>query len=134
MYVPTDDLKRYKEEHPEAYKGIFPEEPSVHRNKALMDIESLDDNWNHNGAKHFSKDLIEKCEKMLPDFHVTPAIFPTAAESIQMEWEKENGDYLEIEVFLDRCVVFKRYNNGDCSGYEATDKELKNIVKDFFDK
>ena len=97
-----------------------------------MEIEALDDNWNHNGAKHFSKELIEKCEKLLPDFHIAPAIFPTAAESIQMEWDNVKGDYLEIEVFQDRCVVFKRYNDGNCSGYEATDKELKNIVKDFF--
>ena len=133
MYLPTDNLKTFMEQNPETYKGIFPEEPPVRRNAALMNIAALEDNWNHNGAKHFSKDLIEKCEKLLPDFYVSPSIFPTAAGSIQMEWDN-NGNYLEINVFEDRCVVYKRFKNGQSSGYEATEKELKNIVKTFFDR
>ena len=35
-----------------------------------------------------------------------PFIAPTARDSIQMEFEKENGDYFEIEIFANRISVY----------------------------
>ncbi|KJE25644.1 hypothetical protein LG52_3208 [Geobacillus kaustophilus] len=35
-----------------------------------------------------------------------PKLFPTARDSIQLEFEKENGDYLEFELFENKIDVF----------------------------
>lgn len=64
----------------------------------LNDIESLKDNWNHNGAKAFSKGLIEECKAILD--YILPGAFinPTTHNSIRFEYTKSNGSYLEFEV------------------------------------
>ena len=35
-----------------------------------------------------------------------PKIFPTGRQTIQLEYEKRNGDYLEFELFEEKVVVF----------------------------
>ena len=132
MYVPTDNLKTFMEQNPETYKGIFPEHQPLAMNIKLKEIAALEDGWDGDNAQHFSKHLIKKCDGILNELHVTPFISPTLNDSIQFEWDKDNGDYLEIEIFSDKCVVFKMYNDGRTSEYEAKEDELKNIVKDFF--
>lgn len=69
-------------------------------NKLSM-ISNLNDNWNGNGAKSFSLDLVAKCSYIINEIIRQPDIFPTGRNSIQMEYEKANGEYLELEVFED---------------------------------
>ena len=133
MYLPTDNLKTFMEQNPETYKGIFPEEPPKRMHSALQDIARLGDNWNHNGAKSFSQDLLDKCQNLLKDFCVTPSIFPTATGAIQMEWIN-NGDYLEFSIFENKCEVFKMFKDGQSCKQETDEKELKNILQGFFEK
>ena len=61
-------------------------------------IASLDDNWNNNGAKAFSSSLIMKTRNIISSLNIQPEIFPTACESIQLEYTKPDGSYLEIEI------------------------------------
>lgn len=105
-------------------------------NAALDDIMDLKDNWNDNGAKCFSRQLVEKCRTIVNDLVVEPFICPTACGSIQFEYEKEDGDYLEFEVFENRIEVFSdTKENGerelDLKGIAATDK-MKQMVVDFY--
>lgn len=76
-------------------------------NRALKDISVLQDNWNENGAKSFSRELVEKCYKILRQLTAEPFICPTACGSIQFEYEKENGEYLEFEIYEDRIEFFQ---------------------------
>lgn len=50
-----------------------------------------------------------KVLKMLP---ILPDIFPTFRDSIQFEYEKSNGEYLEFEVFEDKIGVFSLSSDG----------------------
>lgn len=133
MYLPTDNLKTFMEQNPETYKGIFPEEPPKRMHAALQDISRLSDNWNHNGAKSFSDDLIDKCQDLLKDFCVSPSIFPTAAGAIQMEWHND-GNYLEFNIFENKCRVFKMFKDGQSCEQEVDAEHLKNILQDFVQK
>ena len=99
----------------------------------FQQITELKDNWNNNGANAFSETLIAKCKRLVSEFQIPPSIFPTADNSIQMEWDNVAGDYLEINVYDDKCIVFQRLHNGVFSEYEASEHELKNIVKIFFE-
>lgn len=70
--------------------------------KKLRDIANLKDNWNQHQAKAFSSELIEICNSILNKLTVPPFITPTACNSIQFEWNKENGDYFEFEIFEEK--------------------------------
>lgn len=102
----------------------------------LNEIAKLKDNWNNNGANSFSAKLIEKCRGILMQLAAEPFICPTACGSIQFEYEKENGDYLEFEIYEDRIEVFLDTLSGgekefNLQGISATDK-MKQMVVDFY--
>lgn len=80
--------------------------------KNLNIASKLEFNWNDNGALPFPKGLIDKCKNILVDIIIQPKLFPTANQSIQMEYEKENGDYLEFEIYEDTIEVFIAYEDG----------------------
>jgi hypothetical protein len=67
----------------------------------LNNFRSLEFNWNYADAFPFTKTLIDKVESILEHLTVQPKIFPTGRQSIQFEYEKSNGDYLEFEIFED---------------------------------
>lgn len=68
----------------------------IEASTTLNEIAKLKDNWNNNGANSFSAKLIEKCRGIVMQLAAEPFICPTACGSIQFEYEKENGDYLEL--------------------------------------
>jgi hypothetical protein len=79
--------------------------------KQLNDIkissyEYLPINWNGNGATAISKDVIENALKLLNMIDHQPEIFPTARNTIQFEYEKDDN-YLEIEIFSDFLMIYK---------------------------
>ncbi len=100
----------------------------------LNDIAHLKRNWNDNKANPFPSSLIEKCTNLINQLEVQPFISPTACGAIQMEYEKENGDYLELEVYSERIEVYQVINN---IGHEETLtssnylNEVNRIVSDF---
>lgn len=104
--------------------------------QVFKDIENLQDNWNGNGAKAFSTTLIDRCKQIVSNLNVKPAIFPTAKNSIQLEYEKDNGEYLEFEVFEDKVEVFIINSRQNTKEYEITDSNasdrMHQIVNDFF--
>lgn len=73
----------------------------------LNSIQLLERNWNDNEAEPFSDDLISKTKEILPSLEVQPQIFPTARNSIQLEYEKENNDYLEFEIYEDSIMYYQ---------------------------
>lgn len=84
----------------------------------LKEIELLENNWNNHNSLPFSKSLIDKATNILKKLKYEPEIFPTACNSIQFEYEKEDGEYLEFEVFddyisilyIDEKSKFKEFN------------------------
>ncbi len=69
---------------------------------ALDEIAMLKDNWNDNGAKPFSIELIQKCICIANSLDKEPFIAPTACRSIQFEYAYlPSHIYFEFEVFED---------------------------------
>lgn len=105
-------------------------------NTALDDISKLEENWNDNGANAFPIELVEKCREIVNQLVAEPFVCPTACGSIQFEYEKENGEYLEFEVYEDRIEVYMdSILNGEeefnLCGITAVDK-MKQMVVDFY--
>ena len=102
--------------------------------RKLEQISLLADNWDGNGSKAFDKQLIAKVKDLIGVLYVQPEIFPLSYGSIQMEYEKEDDSYLEIEINLnDTWDVFELNENGEESAFSvAADAEVVNkVAKDF---
>lgn len=90
--------------------------------KKLFDISKLEDNWNFSGAKPISETIIFDCLNIINGIKIQPQIFPTARDSIQFEYEKENEDYLEFEIFCDKIVMFS------IIGDQENEEEIPNNI------
>lgn len=96
-------------------------------------FENLPYNWNENQAERFDKVLIDTCKAIINMLPLQPEVFPTGVNSIQFEYEKQNGDYFEFNVFEDRIVIFKIIEDEEVE--EQLDINQKNklqkMVRDF---
>lgn len=117
---------------------IFSGDSSVNigKNESLVrleEIKSLPDNWNGNGAKMFSPKFISYVRAILTNLDVEPDVFPTARDSIQLEYENSTGDYLEFEIFEDRKIKkFFCGSDGKTSTNSVSETQLNEIVSHFY--
>jgi hypothetical protein len=75
--------------------------------KALDSFRALNENWDGYGAKPLPHDLIERMRTLIWILPIQPEIFPTARESIQFEYDCDNGSHIEFEMFTDGtlCIL-----------------------------
>lgn len=84
----------------EAYTSIdlhFTQDMQINLDK-LKQIASFEENWNGYGAEPLSKLVLARSEDVIRRVCIQPDLFPTADNSIQMEYEKSNGAYLEVQI------------------------------------
>jgi hypothetical protein len=76
-------------------------------NLVLLDsFCALPDNWNGNSATKFDSKFVEHVKSIVIKLEVSPKTFPTGRGSIQLEYEKKNGDYIEFEIFPNNTINF----------------------------
>jgi hypothetical protein len=93
----------------------------------------LEQNWNDNDAVPFNKNLLNRVRAIICDLDIQPEVFPTAAESIQIEYEIK-GKYLEFEIFEDAIMMFKVSADGTEVEKEIEQNEIKTIVQEFYNE
>ncbi len=111
------------------------EEGKMYNLKKLEEIASFQDNWNGNGAKAFSNQLISEAKKLIISLEIHPEIFPTACETIQLEYDKEDGTHLEIEIKEDKSAeVFwvKQTGEEELKKIQANVEEIDKVVREFY--
>ena len=64
----------------------------------LEEIKNLPDNWNGNNADAFPGALISKVKDIILGISIQPEMFPTAADSIQLEYDGPYNSYLEFQI------------------------------------
>lgn len=106
--------------------------------KKLKGISDLKDNWNDNNAKKFSPELISIVKNILENIVEQPEIFPTANNSIQMEYELIDNSYLEFEIFEDKIICLevpqRNYSKYKEQIVPNDIKIINNIVNNFFER
>lgn len=106
--------------------------------KKLKGISDLKDNWNDNNAKKFSPELISIVKNILENIIEQPEIFPTANNSIQMEYELIDNSYLEFEIFEDKIICLevpqRNYSKYKEQIIPNNIKIINNIVNNFFER
>ncbi|MBN2092634.1 hypothetical protein JW964_23640 [candidate division KSB1 bacterium] len=97
--------------------------------ETLKSFLELEENWNYYGAKPFKQELINKCINLVRSSKLKyqPDIFPTGRESIQFEYEEEDGRYLEIEIYDDR-ISYLYIDSFGCET-EKEDEQWENMIK-----
>lgn len=99
----------------------------------LLEIEQLQDNWNGNGANCFSESILSFARKIVMNLLIQPAVFPTARDGIQLEYENELGDYLELELFEnERIKMFSFDHTGKSLTEEINYDSINKVVSKFY--
>ena len=102
----------------------------------LEEIKNLKNNWNGNRARPIPKKIVEKTKTLILNLEQQPQIFPTANDSIQIEYDGDNNSYLELQVTKQNSLS---YYLVDKSGKEMTGNipfssfALNALVKEFYE-
>lgn len=100
----------------------------------LEKIRSLEKNWNENQAEPFSDALVNKVIALVKTLSFQPQIFPTAEESIQLEFDNDKGDYLEFELFENNTIrkFFCDSEDNDETSWISIGEINDDILRKFF--
>lgn len=115
--------------------NVIIDEEKMYNLKKLDQIAMLKDGWNGNKANAFDTELISKVRSVLTSLKIQPEVFPTACDSIQIEYEKEDGSYLEIELRLaDKWEVFEISSKGEetYTSISADSETINKVVNSFY--
>lgn len=113
-------------------------DPQLSKNFNILEsIRNLKDGW-FNGQigerNAFSDELVDKVKKIISNLKNQPEVFPTGRDSIQIEFENENGDYLEFE-FYENGKISKYYENSIKSySRGVSENNIYKSVKEFYAK
>jgi hypothetical protein len=111
---------------------VFTDQFFISNLKTLSGFKQLPYNWNGNGAVPFETDLLKKSALIIMSLKHQPQIFPTARQSIQFEYQKKNGDYLEFEIFENKIIVYSEQAAQE-KEYELNSmQEINDIVESFY--
>lgn len=116
-------------------KKVIISEEKLENLKKLETIASLQDDWNANGAKAFPNSLISKARNIIVLLEIQPEIFPTACGSLQLEYDKQDGSHMEIEITENKdAEIFLVDNKGreNIISIQSDAKEINRAVNDFY--
>ena len=103
--------------------------------KKLEQISGFKDNWNGNGAPVIPSVIIKKTRALIKALIIQPEIFPTALETIQLEFDNSRHDHMEIEIGgSDSVEVFVApYDGSDyCETIRATAASINERLESFY--
>ena len=99
----------------------------------LNSFRDLPDNWNGIGGEKIDNDVINTSLSIIPLLSHQPHVFPTGRGSVQLEYEKKNGDYLEFEIFKDKRIEMFLSTSDNEISKEIKIDEIVKYVNEFFD-
>lgn len=109
---------------------------SLERNiKKLLAIRNLKNNWNGEGAKAFTIQLLDSVKNIVKDLEIQPEIFPTALNTIQFEYDGQNDSYLEIEISdsnVARLYTIDRNGEEHYGSVNTSAGAINKLVNEFY--
>ncbi len=103
---------------------------------SIHSLKILDTNWNGNNAEPFSDTIIQRALDIInsPSLKFQPDVFPTGRQSIQFEYEKSNGNYLEIEIFEDNYSAYSEIKNEETEFESISLDDIFRLVNEFYSR
>lgn len=132
--ISVSNCERAFDENGTSYTSISLTEQQQQSYATLDRIAELPDNWNGNNAEAFSPELIDRCRRFIQFLPAQPEIFPTAVGAIQFEFRKEDGSYLEFEVYTDTINEYRVFADGNEFEKKSLSLErMKKEVESFYE-
>lgn len=94
-------------------------------------FQHLNLGWNGYEADPIDKSIIDDVKSQLYLLSIQPDVFPTARNSVQLEFHHDNGNYLEFEIFRDKVVKLCETNNKEIE-QEIKLEEINKMVDEFY--
>ena len=100
----------------------------------INSFKKLKPNWDTYNGLEINTEIIHKSIILLWQINnLVPDIFPTGRGSIQFEFERKNGDYLEFEIFQDEITYFIKNNKLCEEGIISKTKSIESLIKEYND-
>ncbi len=103
----------------------------------LTQFAKYEKNWNGYDADPFSPDLISIMMDLILRLRIQPQIFPVADNSIQIEYDGENGRYLEFQIYENgkvHCYREDGKGNDEEKTLDLNATEINKIVEEFYEQ
>lgn len=110
-------------------------EQKIYNLKKIEEIAQLKDDWNGNGAGAFDQKILDTVKNIIMFLDVQPEVFPTAYNTLQLEYDKEDGAHMEIEINSERQAEVYRIMPDTDEKTEQIELNVQNInkvVKQFY--
>ncbi len=106
----------------------------MHNDILLESFRGLEPNWNGYGAVPIDGEVINNSILVLDQLIKQPENFPTGRNTVQFEYETDNGDYVELEVYNNRIHVYiEQGGNGSEMDYSFDQiQEINEAVNRIF--
>lgn len=103
---------------------------------SVLSFEKFETDWNGNGAAPFSRNVIQRVLNFInsPNLKFQPNVFPTGRQSIQFEYEKPNGNYLEIEIFDDKYSAYSEIASKITEYESISFNETIKLIDEFYSR
>lgn len=102
----------------------------------ILSFKIFETNWNGNGAEPFSENIIEKAFAFTnsQSLKFQSNVFPTGRQSIQFEYEKSNGNYLEIEIFEDKYSAYSEIDDKETEYESISFNKIIKLIDEFYSR
>lgn len=114
------------------FKYIHLEKKMKNLNK-IFSFRRLREDWNGKDSDPITEKLIDIAYNFInnPNLNYQPSVFPTGRGSIQFEYQKSNGDYLEIEAFEDYYTLYSEIDLIETEKENLTIQEILGEINAF---
>jgi hypothetical protein len=133
LTLQIDSIKEEVNNLTKIYTENYQLKKKIQNINSINSFRKLSSNWNGYNAEPFNEVIIQKALDFinLTTLRFQPNVFPTAQKSIQFEYAKSNGNYLEIEVFENNIAVYSEINDEKKEFENISQAELLRLVNDF---
>ena len=100
----------------------------------LTKIEEMKENQNGYSSVPFSHDFISFIKGEIRKLEIQPQIFPLADGKLQLEYDRNDGRYLEFEVSPENMESIKENKQAKIEFYYEFDKEQEEGIVENFEK
>lgn len=108
---------------------------AIDRNiEKLTRIGEMKENWNGYFSIPFFSDFIDFSKNEIRKLEIQPQIFPIADGKLQLEYDRNDGGYLEFEVSPSDMENIKENKPAKIKFYYEFDKEQENGIIENFEK
>jgi len=101
--------------------------------ETINSFRYLKPNWDTYNGVEIKEDVIKKSILFISKLkNEIPDVFPTGRGSIQIEFEKPNGNYLEFEIFQEEITYFLKAEVSE-EGAISNQEEIESLINIYND-